>query len=192
MKENLKDYILHLDNWIPKNIVDKSVSELSDNKTWQRHTYSNQKTFKRASKNKDKELDVCRGDNLSNLKQIYDLTWKALEKYIVIDKISGNTFRGWRGFSQIRFNRYKKGQIMSRHSDHIVSLFTGEQRGIPVLSIVGVLNDDYEGGEFIMFDDYEIKFKAGDVIVFPSIFLYPHKVKPVKKGIRYSFVSWCF
>ena len=192
MKENLKDYILHLDNWIPKNIVDKSVSELSDNKTWQRHTYSNQKTFKRASKNKDKELDVCRGDNLSNLKQIYDLTWKALEKYIVIDKISGNTFRGWRGFSQIRFNRYKKGQIMSRHSDHIVSLFTGEQRGIPVLSIVGVLNDNYEGGEFIMFDDYEIKFKAGDVIVFPSIFLYPHKVKPVKKGIRYSFVSWCY
>ena len=81
---------------------------------------------------------------------------------------------------------------MSRHSDHIVSLFTGEQRGIPVLSIVGVLNDDYQGGEFIMFDDYEIKFKAGDVIIFPSIFLYPHKVKPVKKGIRYSFVSWCF
>ena len=60
MKENLKDYILHLDNWIPKNIIDKSISELSDNKTWQRHTYSNSKTFKRASKNKDKELDICR------------------------------------------------------------------------------------------------------------------------------------
>jgi len=192
MKENLKDYILHLDNWIPKNIIDKSISELSDNKTWQRHTYSNSKTFKRRSKNKDKELDICYGENLTHLKEMYDLTWKALEKYIVIDKISGNTFRGWKGFSQIRFNRYKKGQIMSRHSDHIQSLFTGEKRGIPILSVVGVLNDDYEGGEFIMFDDYEIKFKTGDLIIFPSVFLYPHKVKPVIKGIRYSFVSWCF
>jgi predicted 2-oxoglutarate/Fe(II)-dependent dioxygenase YbiX len=43
-----------------------------------------------------------------------------------------------------------------------------------------------------MFDDYEIKFKAGDLIIFPSIFLYPHLVKPVKKGTRYSFVSWCY
>ena len=81
---------------------------------------------------------------------------------------------------------------MSRHSDHIQSLFTGEKRGIPILSVVGVLNDNYEGGEFIMFDDYEIKFKTGDLIIFPSVFLYPHKVKPVIKGIRYSFVSWCF
>ena len=192
MKENLKDYILHLDNWIPKNIIDKSISELSDNKTWQRHAYSNSKTFIKESKNKDKELDVCLGDNLTYLKEIHDLTWKASEKYIVIEKISGDTFEGWKGFSKIRFNRYKKGQIMSRHSDHIVTLFQGEQRGIPVLSIVGVLNDDYEGGEFIMFDNHEIKFKAGDLIIFPSIFLYPHLVKPVKKGIRYSFVSWCF
>ena len=192
MKETLKDYILHLDNWVPKNIINKSVLELSNNKTWQRHAYSNSKTLIRESKNKDKELDVCLGDNLTYLKEIHDLTWKALEKYIVIEKISGNTFEGWKGFSQIRFNRYKKGQIMSRHSDHIQSLFTGEQRGIPILSIVGVLNDNYEGGEFIMFDDYEIKFKAGDLIIFPSVFLYPHLVKPVKKGIRYSFVSWCF
>ena len=192
MKENLEDYILHLDNWIPKDIKDKTIQELSDSKTWQRHTYSNSKTFKRRSKNKDKELDICYGENLTHLKEMYDLTWKALEKYIVIDKISGNTFRGWKGFSQIRFNRYKKGQIMSRHSDHIQSLFTGEKRGIPILSVVGVLNDNYEGGEFIMFDNYEIKFKAGDLIIFPSVFLYPHLVKPVKKGIRYSFVSWCF
>ena len=44
-------------------------------------------------------------------------------------------------------------------------LFTGERKGIPILSIVAVLNDDYEGGEFILFDDYEIKFKAGDLII---------------------------
>jgi hypothetical protein len=189
---NLKDYILHLDKWIPKNIIDQSIKELSENNTWQRHVYTNPNTFEAKSKNADKELDVCNGSNLTYLKEFYELTWKALEKYIVIEKLGGEAFYGWKGFSQIRFNRYNKNQIMSKHCDHITSLFTGDIRGIPILSIVGVLNEDYKGGEFIMFDNYEIKFKAGDLIVFPSVFLYPHLVKPVKKGIRYSFVSWCY
>ena len=190
--KNLKDYILHLDNWIPKKILNDTIKELSKNKTWQRHTYSDSKTFKLKSKNKNKELDICYGNNLSYLKELHQLTWKALEKYIVIEKIGGESFNGWNGFNQIRFNRYSKNQIMSKHCDHIQSLFTGEKRGIPILSIVGVLNNDYQGGEFIMFNDYEIKFKAGDLIIFPSVFLYPHLVKPIKKGIRYSFVSWCY
>jgi hypothetical protein len=114
------------------------------------------------------------------------------EKYVVVDKIGGESFSGWKGFSQIRFNRYSEGQSMAKHNDHIHSIFDGQIKGIPVLSIVGVLNDDYQGGEFIMFDDYEIKFKAGDVLLFPSIFLYPHLVKPVTKGTRYSLVSWVF
>ena len=150
------------------------------------------KTYLLKSKNGDKELDICYGNNLTYLKELHDLTWKALEKYIVIDKIGGDEFNGWQGFSGIRFNRYNKEQIMSKHCDHIFTLFTGKQRGIPILSIVGVLNDDYKGGEFIMFDDYEIKFKAGDLIIFPSLFLYPHLVRPVKEGTRYSFVSWCY
>ena len=190
--KNLKDYILHLDNWIPQNIIDISIKELSKDKTWKRHTFTNPKTFESKSKNGNKELDVCMGDKLIYLKELHQLTWKALERYIVIDKIGGESFDGWAGFSQIRFNRYNKNQIMSKHCDHIHSLFTGERRGIPVLSIVCVLNDNYEGGEFIMFDDYEIKFKPGDLIIFPSIFLYPHLIKPVKKGTRYSFVSWCY
>jgi len=192
MKESLKDYILHLDKWIPQNIIDKSIKELSDSNTWKKHRYTHSITFTEMNKNKDKELDICYGINLTYLKDLHELTWKALEKYIVIEKLGGEAFNGWKGFSPIRFNRYNKDQIMDKHCDHIQSLFTGERRGIPVLSIVAVLNDDYEGGEFIMFDDYEIKFKAGDLIVFPSIFLYPHLVKPVKKGVRYSFVSWCY
>jgi hypothetical protein len=189
---NLKNYILHLDKWIPKNIIDKSIKELSDDNTWKRHKYTNSKTFENDSKNGDKELDVCDGNNLTYLKELHQLTWKALEKYIVIDKIGKDNLKGWNGFIKIRFNRYNKNQIMSKHCDHIHSLFDGKIKGIPILSIVGVLNDNYKGGEFIMFDDYEIKFKAGDLIIFPSVFLYPHLVKPVKKGTRYSFVSWCY
>lgn len=189
---SLKNYILHLDNWIPQNILDKTINELSEDKTWEQHTFTNQRTLENLPLNGDKELNISNGNNLTHLQDLHDLTWKGLEKYILIDKLGGETFDGWNGFSQIRFNRYNKDQIMSKHCDHIVSLFTGDKRGIPVLSIVAVLNDNYKGGEFIMFDDYEIKFKAGDLIIFPSVFLYPHLVKPVKKGTRFSFVSWCY
>ena len=79
---------------------------------------------------------------------------------------------------------------MTKHIDHIKSLFDGERKGIPVLSIIGALNNNYTGGELIFFDNYQIKLKEGDVLLFPSNFLYPHLVKPVTKGERYSFISW--
>jgi len=189
---NLKDYILLLDNWIPKYILDKTLKELPKNKFWEQHTYTDSKTLKSEQQNGDKELDICYGENLTYIQKLHDLTWKALEKYIIVDKIGGNNLPGWSGFSKIRFNRYDKDQIMSKHIDHIVNLFPGNPKGIPILSILSLLNDNYQGGEFIMFEDYEIKLKAGDLLIFPSVFLYPHLVKPITKGIRYSFVSWCY
>ena len=81
---------------------------------------------------------------------------------------------------------------MAKHCDHIHDMFDGQMKGIPTLSIVGILNDDYEGGEFIMFDDYHVELPKGAIMVFPSNFLYPHKVEPVTKGTRHTFVSWVY
>jgi len=49
-----------------------------------------------------------------------------------------------------------------------------------------------ELGEFVMWKDKVIELKAGSVMIFPSIFLYPHRVEPIKKGTRHSFVSWAY
>ena len=38
----------------------------------------------------------------------------------------------------------------------------------------------------------ESNLKKGDILLFPSTFLYPHRVEQVKKGTRYSFVTWAF
>ncbi|HAT67090.1 MAG TPA: hypothetical protein DCS66_21270 [Flavobacteriaceae bacterium] len=92
-------------------------------------------------------------------------------------------------FSDIRFNRYKSGTLMASHIDHIHSLFDGECKGVPVLSIVGVLNDDFEGGDFIC-REKKIPLKEGDVLIFPSCFMFPHEVKEITSGARYSFVMW--
>ena len=190
--DSLKKYILHLNNWIPKNICKKTISDFKNNTNWSRHQWTDTISYNTQSLYKEKELDVLSSHSVTNTQKLHDITWKAIEKYILIEKIGGDLFKGWKGFSQIRFNRYQKDQKMAKHHDHITAVFDGKIKGIPILSIVGVLNDNYEGGEFIMFEDYEIKFKAGDILIFPSVFLYPHLVKPVKKGIRYSFVSWVF
>ena len=94
-------------------------------------------------------------------------------------------------FSPIRFNKYEVGNTMRIHYDNIHSIFDGKMKGIPIVSIVGNLNEDYEGAEF-MLRDKEIKLKTGDILLFPSGIVYPHTVKETKKGIRYSFVSWAF
>ena len=109
--KNLKDYILHLDNWIPKNILDKSLKELKKDKTWIQHQYhSAHDPDKPYNRNGKKELDISLAEHLTYLKELHQLTWNALEKYVIIDKIGGKEFNGWSGFNQIRFNRYKKNQ----------------------------------------------------------------------------------
>ena len=79
---------------------------------------------------------------------------------------------------------------MHKHVDNINSIFEGSRRGSPLLSVVGLLNSNFTGGDFIMFDNYKVKLNTGDIMVFPSSFTYPHTVTPVSKGTRYSFVSW--
>ena len=54
---------------------------------------------------------------------------------------------------KVRFNKYAENKKMALHADHIHSMFDGERKGIPILSVLGVLNDDYEGGEFVLIDE---------------------------------------
>jgi predicted 2-oxoglutarate/Fe(II)-dependent dioxygenase YbiX len=63
------------------------------------------------------------------------------------------------------------------------------------LSVIFMLNDDFEGGSLIFADpitreETEIKALSNRLIIWPSNLLYPHAVKPVTKGTRYSIVSW--
>ena len=63
------------------------------------------------------------------------------------------------------------------------------------LSAIVLLNNDYKGGELCFKDpdgsnDNVILTKSNRIIVWPSTFLYPHEVKPVTEGVRYSIVSW--
>ena len=101
---------------------------------------------------------------------------------------NGESF--WENCSGIKFNKYNIGDYLSPHHDHIRDFFQGDFRGIPVTSLVGVLNDDYEGGDFVFWGEHIVNIPKGHVIAFPSIYLYPHEVTPVTCGSRYSWISW--
>ncbi len=93
--------------------------------------------------------------------------------------------------------RYRKGHFYKRHIDNVLlaSRFQELEQGIPTrdISVVGYLNDDFEGGE-TYFDRQDVKVKpeAGAVLLFPSYFTHPHASLPVTQGQKYAFTSWLF
>lgn len=86
----------------------------------------------------------------------------------------------WESFN---FVKYGQDQHFQVHSDHGYSY-------ICVLSSVGYINDDYEGGE-LFFDKFNLKIKpkAGDLYLFPSSYIYSHAALPVTSGVKYSIVT---
>jgi len=75
--------------------------------------------------------------------------------------------------------------------DHIYSVFDGNVKGIPVLTLNGVLNDGFKGGAFVM-NGQKYMLKSGETLLFPSNFLYPHEVETITSGVRYHFVTWVY
>ena len=189
MKDKLEDYVLTVPNVFTNELCKKIIKELKSS-NWKTHTfYSHRKrTSRPVSEGKDLENTF---DVIPSYEVIKTGVWNAIHKYIV-EEFNFPWFPGWEGFSALKFNRYHNNQLMKEHCDHIHDMFEGKVRGIPILSVIGALNNNYEGGEFVLFKDKEYKIKAGEILIFPSLFLYPHKVMPVTKGTRYTYITWVY
>ena len=189
LQRNLSDYIKVYHNHIDDDICKQTIDELNA-AVWHEHTFDDYDNKTKIKLSGNQELSTSY-DNVSTKDVLMKQIWEGLNQYIIKD-FHFSWLDGWNGFTPLRFNQYKENKKMAEHCDHIIINEAGTRKGIPVLSIVGSLNDDYEGGEFIMFQDEEIKLKQGDLMIFPSVFLYPHRVEPVTKGVRNTFVSWAW
>jgi hypothetical protein len=58
------------------------------------------------------------------------------------------------------------------------------------ISVLAYLNDEFEGGEtyFPRMDGLSIKPKAGDIVVFPSTYIYEHASQDMLSGVKYVVV----
>lgn len=98
-------------------------------------------------------------------------------KYFNVDKVT-----------DISVLKYEDSGHYDWHTDHCAS--------IPrTISAILLLNNDYVGGTLSFYDSVseekiDIETVPGRMIMWPSNFMFPHKVNPVEKGIRYSVVSW--
>ncbi len=185
MNKNLEHYV-RVFNLIDSDVCVETTKQLQSVE-WEKHMYRDPTNERDVTY--DDDLFIS-NDRITNKELLMKLTWQSFLNYI--EELELPWLAGWHGHSEIRFNRYDVDTQMRIHCDHIHTLFDGNRKGIPVMTALGLLNNDYEGGEFIMFGDTQINLKAGDIIVFPSNYLYPHQVNPVKSGVRYSFVSWAW
>lgn len=83
--------------------------------------------------------------------------------------------------------RYEIGQSFKIHRDGDVSDHSNRCQSISIQ-----LNDGYEGGQFIVYDDnkdgHTVSNLVGTTVMFPSHQL--HEVKSVVSGVRYAAVLW--
>jgi predicted 2-oxoglutarate/Fe(II)-dependent dioxygenase YbiX len=189
--QTLKDCIFVEKNIIPESVC-QYIIETIDKRDWRPHSWYNVNNNSFNSE-ETMELDVQTAtDDLNSLLVPYIIQAGALYNEKFSNSNNPRTLQIMNKFSRVRFNRYGSGQIMREHYDHIHSLFDGNEKGIPVLSFVLNFNGDYEGGELQFWGDFPVKLGCGDIIMFPSLFLYPHGVNEVTKGKRYSGVCWAW
>jgi hypothetical protein len=93
-----------------------------------------------------------------------------------------------RNIIDIAILKYENTGFYTWHTDHAAE--------IPrTMSCILLLNNDYKGGNLCFrnpdqSEEWEVEVKPNRLIIWPSNFLYPHTVKSVTEGIRYSIVAW--
>ena len=190
-RTQLKDLIHVEKGIIPANLCDYIIQD-TEKREWRPHTWYNAAANSYGSE-ETMELDV-QGITPELQQLLTPIMIQAGTRYNQKYAYTGcnRTRQIMNKFSSIRFNRYKSGQIMRQHHDHIHSLFDGNEKGIPVLSFVLNLNDNYRGADLYFWQDHVVPLGKGDIIMWPSLFLFPHGVTEAKSGQRYSAVSWAW
>ena len=187
MNTDLRAYAKVYKNALSDALCDQTIEHLQKVNWVQENFYfAGEGTYKAPTAS----LDIS-WDALPNNDEITEVIKKSLNTYIMED-LNLPWFGHWNGFTAAKYNRYSQTHGMDLHCDHIHSMFDGQRKGVPILTILTSLNTGFEGGEFIMFDEEVIPFNKGDVLIFPSNFLFPHKVNAVTAGVRYSAVFWAW
>jgi hypothetical protein len=109
------------------------------------------------------------------VKWIFD----RIEEYLLID----NDIKINKPFDVIHLHKYLEGNEFERHKD----VYYPKQ----VLNVGVCLNDDYDGGDFILYNPtIIIPKKQGLIYSFKNTT--EHEVKEITSGIRYSLILFLF
>ena len=179
----MRKWIGYYQNIVSDNLCDKLIDYSDNQKPLQPSTYSTSSGKSDRSKERVKMDDgwFRKGE------KFYDDIRKSFQEVIRRYQEKHPDFVCQR-HTDFRLNKYSYGGFMSRHVDNIHHSH-GQKYGYPQVSSLLFLNDDYKGGQ-LKISNITYNTKKGSAIIFPSNFMFPHEVKKITHGERWSIVTW--
>ena len=185
--ELIKKSILVLDEVIAPTQVSQLLKYTNSIEFKRAVTLGEQLTNKKDDHRETKTFPLFRfSDSLTNV-HWYNFIANKFKKSAVIYK---------ENFPYFYFNKINNMEILKYENNGYYKYHVDDGNNLNrVLSCILLLNNDYEGGELCFYDqinkeEISIDKKVGRMILWPSNFLFPHAVKPVTKGTRFSVVIW--
>lgn len=190
--EELSPGIFVYHDVIPKNmnIVERLEEVLDDDKNFYKYMEAMVGYGMKIPEYRDcydfkyKKTDIMHDPSIASQKlqqlwqDIYDREVQAVKHYARTFNVG--ELRYWEAMN---FVKYGPGQHFQEHADHGYSYNC-------VVSLVAYPDDEYEGGELeFRLQGLKVKPRAGDLFIFPSNYMYPHKSLPVKSGVKHSIVT---
>jgi hypothetical protein len=123
-----------------------------------------------------------RNEHNAELYDVHEAVFQAVRQ--CVDDYGQYWGVGIASYEAFNFVKYDgPGTHFKVHADHGPTY-------VCTISVVVYLNDDYEGGEiwFPRMNSLSIKPKAGDIVVFPSTYIYEHASQDMISGVKYSVV----
>jgi len=143
----------------------------------------------------DNKIRSVSNYNLNNLNSSLTIVhWYNFFKFYILNNFKKYSF----SYQELQHNncflnemeilRYENSDHYTWHVDHF-------HKAPRTVSCIFMLNNDYEGGNLLFKNPLtneieKITTKSNRLILWPSNFLFPHKIEPVTKGVRFSIVSW--
>ncbi len=180
--DELRDLIHIHENVVEPNVC-QFLIDVFENFPEQQQTVDQDKkpSFTQFNLTENKEIV----DNLNNIHNLFiqqTMVYRD-EYYEFVDK---RVFPQQHAFEQFRIKRYNPGgdEMFDTHVD--VMDYASARR---YLSFMWYLNDIEDGGETV-FKDVTIKPKTGTLLVFPPLWMYPHRGNPPISGPKYIMSTY--
>ena len=185
----LNDLIVTYENSLSSSICDELIS-FFENNIEQHQTIINNGSpnFTQINLTKNiEEIPVIHNKLIQNVFKYRDEYYKYFHRDVFPDSeefrinVYRDVFPNSHAFEGFRIKRYNTGGE-DRFDTHVdVQDYTSARR---FLSFFWYLNDVEEGGE-TEFDELIIKPKKGTLVIFPPLWMFPHKGNPPISGPKY-------
>ena len=183
----IADFVWHGQEVVDPELCDKILDEYANTNYWEATLTGSghDPDARRCEQICISEQSIIAEDNSDTRKQLDDQMFEVVQNLIGLYQEAHPEFElEIQEDSGYELLKYEEGDFYIEHTDS----FKEQPRA---LTVIVSMNNAYEGGEVALFNrELVYKLDVGDVIMFPSNFMYPHEIMPVTQGTRFSIITW--